>query len=1675
MVSFNLPIPVSISTGGGGGGGSGNSIVSGSSSVAFQTLSSGNTNINFTSNNGLSMIVSGSQVIVGSGLLPTATQGQLMVVSNNASNCITLVNYTSNLKNALIGVDIAGNLTFTNTGGATNINNSDLYVSNHNGSTRGLYLGSTLVTASATELNYVDVVPGNASNLKAVVLDINKNISGINQLICTSISGTMTTNYQPNINTLDTLNITTSFSLRNSEVLATATQLNYTITTPGATNANKALIVDNNKNIAGINSLSSTSLVGNIITPTQSNITLLGTLSSLLVSGNVGFGTLTPGANLEVASTNNTNSVIRITTQGARTDISVDAFGSLNINPSGNSIIFSNNKNLILGGTGSITCNSLTASTITGLLQTANQSNITTLGTLTSLVINGSLSVGLNSTTKKMEIRETIDGNCLRLSKTGSIYTDFVITSGGDLSIQPIGNVRLSASTSLILSNGNISGVTSLTATNLTGTLLTPNQPNITTIGTLTSLNVAGTIVAGGLSVTNLTGTLQTGAQPNITSIGQLTNLTVSNSITTASLTATNLTGTLLTPNQPNITSIGALNNLTINNTLTVDTVTAVSVFGTLTKPAQPNINSLGTLIGLSVSGTITTISLSATNITGTLQTSAQTNITSVGTLINLSVTGNISSGGNISGTNLIGRLQTASQPNITTIGTLSSLLVTGTASCNFLSASFITGSIQTESQPNITSVGTLVNLKTSGFIGINNSNPVKPIDIISGNGFGIKLAYSTYVAGFDISNFGDLTLTATSTNKIVLSGGTSIQFSNGGGLLGLSTIVSSTLTGTLLTPSQPNITTVGTLTSLTSTGQTFLGSQSFQSSYAVNITDTSGNFIQLTEPDGVSTIRSQNGNLVIAPASQNVVLSPGTNLVLNGGSLIGVTGISFTTLYATITNPTQPYITSLGNLSGLVVDGNVVINNTGNTSLNVSGSAQFNNSIDITGDSTLTGSLSISNNLSASNITSSLLSLTGTTDSTSLTTGALVVPGGAAIAKTLYVGTSIVLNNNILSGSDIALINNTTIGTVTSGNLFVTDSSNDLTGINNFTATNFYGIIQTSAQTNITSLGTLSSLSISGYVGIGTSSPSAQLEINNVTGNCIKLFYNKQVSTSNFGTLTISNDGTLFIESSSGTININSSIYSNSAATFNNSIYVSGNSIIDGDINVSGNLTTNTLTLSTLSLTGTNDSSSLTTGTLIVPGGAAIKKTLYVGDRIVLNGVIFTDPSITLLNNITTGTITAQNLFISDNSNDLTGVNNFTATNLYGSIKTASQPSITSVGTLNGLTVSSILNASTLVVSGGATIGQALYVGTQIILDGITLSSPSITLLNDITTGTITAENLFISDSNNDLSGVNNFTATNLYGTIKTASQQNITSVGTLNGLDVSGTISANSLSLNGSVLSSSYITFLNNISTGTVSSNTLFVTDSNNNLTGMNNFTATNLYGTTLTVSGTTSFSSSTDSTSISTGSVIITGGIAVAKTVRIGTKIIVGNTTNNTMPMEIGFTSFTYTGQYAFNNNLNGHGTISSGSTAYNYSIRALGRILCTQSIDVMSDRRMKTNIVELTDDFCNRFIQTTKPVAFNWRNGDQHKSFGYIAQDLLKAGYDDLVNLANDDSIDGSIEDDGFINPKGIKFTVSYDNIIPILAKNQKYLMDENEELKAKINYLIDIITNLTQSK
>ena len=94
------------------------------------------------------------------------------------------------------------------------------------------------------------------------------------------------------------------------------------------------------------------------------------------------------------------------------------------------------------------------------------------------------------------------------------------------------------------LDDVNVSGaITATTFTgNLDGTVNTAAQPNITSLGTLSAVTISGDITANGniagdgatnitgiasVTATTLAGTLQTAAQPNITSVGTLTSLNV--------------------------------------------------------------------------------------------------------------------------------------------------------------------------------------------------------------------------------------------------------------------------------------------------------------------------------------------------------------------------------------------------------------------------------------------------------------------------------------------------------------------------------------------------------------------------------------------------------------------------------------------------------------------------------------------------------------------------------------------------------------------------------------------------------------------------------------------------------------------------------------------------------------------------------------------------------------------------------------------------------------------------------------------------------------------------------------------------------------------------------------------------------------------------------------------
>ena len=1170
MSIFKPPTPVIIASSGGGGGGSGTSLNTSDASVILNTdPDTGSSNVIITTNNEQAIVINESQnVLIGSA---SSLPPQRLVVTTPNGSGIALI-HESNQSQATLDISTLGTLSIRTAGDTIDAIGNDLMLDDSS-----IILNGITVNATGTQLNYLVATPGAASPSKALVLNSNSNISGINALSATNLTGILQTAYQPNINRVSNLNIENTLSLGGTSVQSSAIELNYVNVTPGSSSASKALVLDTSSNITGINALSASQLTGTIQTGAQPNITSLGTVSNLKLTGYLGVGTNSPSTDIEIYSTS--NPVLKLNNGTFSSNIAIDANGNLKLNSDGN-VIIQNNHSLQLNGNGEIFgANRISASYLVGVIETSSQPNITTIGELTNLVVNGTIGVGTNSPNKKIEIIDS-SGNCLRLSRTNNYYADILISTTGDLQLLPVGDIVLGSGTSIKLNAGTITGLSSITATSITGTLATAIQSNITTIGTLGSLTVTNGISAGSLNATTITGTIQT-----------------------------------------------------------------------------------------------------------------------------------------------------ANQSNITTIGTLGSLTVTNGISAGSLSATTITGTLQTASQTNITTVGTLTRVYTSGKIGIGMTNPAYEIDITSSDGKMLQILYNTNTVSFDITSNGDCSL-STNNAELILANGTGLTFSGGGTISGLTTLTATNVYGTIQTASQPNITTIGTLSTLSTT--TILIGDTHTSNYDLSIVSNTGRLCSFTYGSVVVTNRVATGEYIINSSTGRIALDTDVDLVLNGGTIIGLDNISVTNLSTTITQASQPNITEIGTLTELTVSGLVSLTSNNATALSVSGGAHIYGDLTVDGDFTFGGTLSLNN------LNLSTLSVTGGYTASSYTNGGtLTITGGTAISDNLYVGTtldvgtSISLDGTVLDFSNLNLLSNITTGTVSANTIFVADSSGNLSGFNQLSATELYGSIETATQTSITRVGTLSDLNVSGYLGVGTITPLQQLEINSTTGDCLRLSYDKATSSTNFAT---------FLMSSAGKLTITS--------------------------------------------------------------------------------------------------------------------------------------------------------------SGGAT------------------TIPQIS------------------------------------------------------------------------------------------------------------------------------------------------------------ATQISLGNTSNTTMPLEIGFTAFVFSGAYAYNTSTNSKGTIAAGgTTSYNYSIRALGRILCTQSVDVTSDRRLKYNIKDLSDDYCAKFVNDTTPVSFNWKNGDSMASYGYIAQDLLRHGFDDLVNLAHDDNMEQEVDTDGLISPSGIKFTISYQHIIPILAKNQKKLMQENKELHEKVDKLMDIIQQL----
>lgn len=281
----------------------------------------------------------------------------------------------------------------------------DVDIPKHNGSTKGLKLGGILITASATELNYIDVIAGTGTASKALVLNASRNIDNINAL--------------------------------------TATTLN------------------------------ATSLSGTLLTPAQTNITSLGTLTSLNTNS------LTVG--------NGTTNEIRFA--GVLGDVGTDKavisqrlYGASDFSEM---LLFCGND--VSGGSGPDRIR-LRSAEHRFQTYTAAESYTPENDNNTRFMISNNGDV--SSYVKFYAYGAGIDTTALTINGV-----DFSTTDIADLTYLDIDTLGVAeASKALILnSSRNITNINNLSASTLAGTLTTPAQTNITSIGTLSSLDVSGT------------------------------------------------------------------------------------------------------------------------------------------------------------------------------------------------------------------------------------------------------------------------------------------------------------------------------------------------------------------------------------------------------------------------------------------------------------------------------------------------------------------------------------------------------------------------------------------------------------------------------------------------------------------------------------------------------------------------------------------------------------------------------------------------------------------------------------------------------------------------------------------------------------------------------------------------------------------------------------------------------------------------------------------------------------------------------------------------------------------------------------------------------------------------------------------------------------------------------
>ena len=676
-----------------------------------------------------------------------------------------------------------------------------------------------------------------------------------------------------------------------------------------------------------------------------------------------------------------------------------------------------------------------------------------TVGSVTS-VNNGS---GITVNTPTGNVVVTANIACVQVSTSSLLVSRSGATPGTSANITSSAQILVIDINPANVFSANFSGVSGALA-NLTGTLTvnSNSQPNITSVGTLANLVVTGNanvgnIGATGVVATTLGGTLTTISQPNVTSVGNLTSLNVTGNIRSSAYIGGNVSTT--GANAIFVGDGGLLSNLTVSAGSSI-------VNGNSNVSITANGNVTTSVAGIA---DIFIVTSTGANVSGYLTVSG--NITGANANLGNAVTANYFIGnlhGIANSATTAGTVTTAAQPNITSVGTLSSVTVTAdvTAGNVYANSGIVKGQYLYGDGSNIS------NITISAGSSIVNGTSNVSIPGANGN-------VNTVVAG-------NTTLVVTGTGV------------NVAGNLNTTGTITGNFNGNVINATQGNITSLGTLTGLNVSGASNLGPVG-----NVTITGGSANYFLMTNGSGTLTWTS--AALAPVPGSNTqVVFNDGGAYSANSNLTFNKTNglLTATLLGGTLTTNAQPNITSVGSLTSLIVSGNI---NTANAS--VTGALIVTANITtpqfISNVATGTSPLIVTSTTQVANLNVATAGL-----ATFATTANSVAGANVSGAVSFATAANSVAGANVSGAVSFATTANSVAGANVSGAVIFATAANSVAGANvsgtvsSATSATTAGTVTTAAQPNITSVGTLTSLTTT------TISTGANSTAGTITGN---------------------------------------------------------------------------------------------------------------------------------------------------------------------------------------------------------------------------------------------------------------------------------------------------------------------------------------------------------------------------------------------------------------------------------------------------------------------------------------------------------------------------------------------------------------------------------------------